>query len=181
MEFTKTGIDGLQLIKPKVFSDNRGFFLESYAAEKFANQGITVAFVQDNHSKSVHKDVLRGLHFQTPPFDQSKLVRVTRGSILDVVVDLRKTSTTYGHWHSFVLDTRDFLMLFVPKGLAHGFCTLEPDTEVQYKVDNQYSPAHDSGIRWNDPDLSVQWPVENPILSDKDGRLPFWKDFISPF
>jgi len=176
VEFIKTGIDGLTLIKPKVHSDHRGFFLESYSAPLFAAAGINHTFVQDNHSKSVPAGVLRGLHFQTPPFEQSKLVRVVRGSVFDVAVDLRRGSPTFGRWLGFELSERNFDMLFIPRGFAHGFCTLEENTEIVYKVDNPYSPANDAGILWNDPDLAIDWPVADPVLSDKDRGLPGFAD-----
>jgi dTDP-4-dehydrorhamnose 3,5-epimerase len=181
MEFIKSDLDGVVLIKPDVHGDHRGFFLESYTQTKFAEAGITTVFVQDNHSRSSQRGVLRGLHFQRPPFAQSKLIRVTRGAILDVVADVRKSSPTYGTWRAFDLTAENFQMLFVPAGFAHGFCTLAEDTEVQYKVDNLYAPAHDGGIRWNDPDLAIDWPVKEPILSKKDSALPFLKEFDSPF
>ncbi len=176
MEFIETGIAGLILIKPKVFNDHRGFFLESYSEEAFRKAGITCCFVQDNHSRSAQKGVVRGLHFQRQPFAQSKLVRVTRGSVYDVVVDLRQGSSTFGQWRGFELSERNFNMLFVPQGFAHGFCTLEENSEMQYKVDNPYSPTHDAGILWNDPSFGIDWPVQNPILSEKDGKLPLFKD-----
>ena len=172
MEFIKTDITGLTLIKPRVHADHRGFFLESYSDKIFAEAGINCAFVQDNHSKSTAKGVIRGLHLQNPPYEQSKLVRVIRGAIFDVAVDLRPESPTRGQWKSFELTERNFNMLFIPKGFAHGFCTLEENTEIVYKVDNPYSPTHDTGVIWNDPLLAINWPVENPILSDKDKNLP---------
>jgi dTDP-4-dehydrorhamnose 3,5-epimerase len=181
MEFIRTALPDVILIKPDVHADNRGFFLESYTHAKFAESGINTVFVQDNHSLSAEKGVLRGLHFQTPPYAQSKLIRVTRGAIYDVVVDVRKASSTYGKWLGFDLTVENFQMLFVPAGFAHGFCTLVENTEVQYKVDYLYSPKNDSGIRWNDPDIAVTWPVANPILSKKDGELQFFRDFKSPF
>lgn len=181
MEFIKTDLKDVYLIQPKVFSDTRGFFLESFSSRSFSENGIKCVFVQDNHSKSIPKGVLRGLHFQKPPYTQSKLIRVIKGVILDVVVDLRKSSPTYGQWRSFELSEANFAMLFVPTGFAHGFLTLQPNTEVQYKVDNFYAPNHDSGIRWNDPVLNINWPITDPILSDKDGKLPFFSDFESPF
>lgn len=181
MEFAKTDFKDVYLIQPKVFSDNRGFFLESFSSRSFSENGIKCAFVQDNHSKSIPEGVLRGLHFQKPPYAQSKLIRVIKGAVLDVVVDLRKSSSTYGQWRSFELSETNFTMIFVPAGFAHGFLTLQPNTEVQYKVDNFYAPNHDSGIRWNDPVLNISWPVTNPILSDKDGKLPFLSDLESPF
>jgi dTDP-4-dehydrorhamnose 3,5-epimerase len=172
MIFTKTEIEGLILIEPHVHADHRGFFLESYSAPKFAAAGIDCVFVQDNHSKSSSKGVIRGLHFQTPPCEQSKLVRVIRGSIFDVAVDLRPNSLTYGKWLAFELSEYNFNMLFIPKGFAHGFCTLEDNTEIAYKVDCPYSRENDTGIIWNDPNLSIKWPTDNPILSEKDGGLP---------
>jgi dTDP-4-dehydrorhamnose 3,5-epimerase len=181
MEFMKTKIEGVWLIKPVVHGDSRGFFLETFTVRDFKKAGISVDFVQDNHSMSVEAGVLRGLHLQLPPFAQSKLVRVVRGSIFDVVVDVRGASPTYGEWEGFELTESNFTMLFVPIGCAHGFCTLSPRTEVQYKVDNYYSLQHDTGIIWNDPDIGVSWPFDQPILSEKDKKLPSFKDFVSPF
>jgi dTDP-4-dehydrorhamnose 3,5-epimerase len=172
MEFIKTGIDGLTLIKPVVHTDHRGFFLESYSAPLFAAAGIDAVFVQDNHSKSVAGGVLRGLHFQTEPFAQAKLIRVVRGAVFDVAVDLRPASPTFGKWQGFELSESNFQMLFIPRGFAHGFCTLEEGTEFVYKVDNPYSREHDGGIIWNDPDIAVEWPVSDPVLSGKDSALP---------
>jgi len=174
MEFIKTDLRGLTLIKPKVHGDARGFFLETYSAPVFQAAGIESVFVQDNHSRSLQRNVIRGLHFQKPPFEQSKLVRVIRGSVFDVAVDLRRDSSTYGRWLGFELSERNFDMLFIPRGFAHGFCTLEEGTEVVYKVDNVYSPEHDAGIVWNDPAIGVEWPLNGaePILSDKDKALP---------
>jgi len=172
MEFIKTDIDGLVLIKPKVHTDHRGFFLETYSAPVFAAAGIDAVFVQDNHSKSVAKGVLRGLHFQTAPFEQSKLVRVVRGSVFDVAVDIRPDSPTFGQWRGFELSERNFNMLFIPRGFAHGFCTLEENTEIVYKVDNPYSRENDAGIIWNDPDIAIEWPACDPVLSEKDSGLP---------
>jgi dTDP-4-dehydrorhamnose 3,5-epimerase len=181
MEFETTTLQDVQLIKPRVFSDNRGFFLESYSQPRFIEAGIVDPFIQDNHSRSTQRGVIRGLHFQVPPMSQSKLVRVTRGSVYDVILDLRRASPTFGKWEGFELSERNFYILYVPKGFAHGFCTLEPDTEVQYKVDVVYSPAHETGIRWNDPDLAIGWPVSGPVLSGKDSILPPFSEFISPF
>lgn len=196
MEFAETSLKGAYLIKPKVFRDERGFFLEFWNEKVFAENRITAKFVQDNHSLSTEKGTLRGLHFQLPPLEQAKLVRVTKGSIYDVIVDLRKDSQTFKKWESFELSapaspdkqTRlasrggdNFEMLFVPRGFAHGFVTLEENTEVIYKVDNLYSSEHDSGIIWNDPDLKIDWPIKNPILSNKDSQLQLFKDFNSPF
>jgi dTDP-4-dehydrorhamnose 3,5-epimerase len=181
MEFIGTSLSDVFLIKPDVHADHRGFFLESYTLSKFVANGIDTMFVQDNHSLSAQKGVLRGLHFQTPPCAQSKLIRVTRGAIYDVVVDVRKSSLTYGKWIGVELTEENHQMLFVPAGFAHGFCTLAENTEVQYKVDHLYAPANDSGIRWNDPDIGIEWPVSDPILSKKDSELMFFRDFKSPF
>jgi len=181
MEFQKTSLKGAFLIKPKVFQDERGFFLESYSKKKFLDFGIGADFVQDNHSLSVTKGVLRGLHFQNPGDTQAKLVRVTKGAVYDVIVDLRKDSETFGKWEGFELTANNFFMLYVPRGFAHGFVTLEDYTEFQYKCDNFYNPRSESGIIWNDPDLKIFWPIENPILSEKDKKLPLFKDFKSPF
>jgi dTDP-4-dehydrorhamnose 3,5-epimerase len=181
MKFIKTKFNKAWLIEPKVNRDNRGFFLESYSVKQFQDNGIYQEFIQDNHSLSIEKDVIRGLHFQTPLKEQSKLIRVIRGSVIDIIVDLRKNESTYGKWQSFNLSCNNFLMLFIPMGFAHGFCTLEPNTEVVYKVDNIYSQLNESGIIWNDSTLDIQWPINNPILSEKDKKLQNFKDFISPF
>ncbi len=172
MQFIKTKLEGVFLIKPQVFEDERGFFLESYSQKEFEKQGIDANFVQDNHSKSVKKGVLRGLHFQNPPYTQAKLLRVIKGSVYDVVLDLRKDSPTFGQWEGFTLSAENFDMLYVPKGFAHGFCTLEDDTEFLYKTDEFYVPESEGGIIWNDPDLKIDWPVENPILKERDAKWP---------
>jgi dTDP-4-dehydrorhamnose 3,5-epimerase len=181
MEFIRADLEGIILIKPDVHADDRGFLLESYSQVRFADSGIPVTFVQDNHSCSVKKGVLRGLHFQVPPAAQSKLIRVTRGAICDIVVDIRKSSPTFGKWQRFDLSVDNFRQLFVPAGFAHGICTLEDTTEVLYKMDHPYSPAHERGIRWNDPDLAIVWPFKEPVLSAKDHGLPYFKGFASPF
>ena len=181
MEIIKTEIEGLLLINPKVFKDHRGFFLEFYSEKKFKELGVTTQFVQDNHSFSTQKGVVRGLHFQLPPHAQAKLVRVIRGTVFDVAVDLRTESPTYGKWLGFELTAENFNMLYVPRGFAHGYCTLEDNTEFMYKCDNFYAPESDTGLRWNDPTIKINWPVKDPILSDKDKDTPFFKDFESPF
>lgn len=181
MEFTKTNLQDAYLIKPQAFQDQRGFFLESYSQKKFAEQGIATTFVQDNHSLSVNKGVLRGLHFQTPPHAQTKLVRVTKGKVYDVIVDLRQQSPTFGQWQGFELSAENFLMLYIPKGFAHAFCTLEDNTEFMYKVDDFYAPECDAGIIWNDPTLKIDWPIQEPIMSEKDQLLPKFNDFNNPF
>ncbi|MFH0930095.1 MAG: dTDP-4-dehydrorhamnose 3,5-epimerase [Candidatus Moraniibacteriota bacterium] len=181
MEFIETSLKGAYRIKPKVFQDERGFFLETYSEKVFKENGIDAKFVQDNHSLSVKKGVLRGLHFQEPPNEQAKLVRVMRGKVLDVIVDIRKNSPTYGKWEGIELSGDNFKMLYVPKGFAHAFLTLEDNTEFMYKVDNFYAPESDSGIIWNDLDLNIDWPINDPTLSEKDAKLQKFKDFNSPF
>jgi len=170
MKVIETKLPGVKLIDSTVFGDHRGFFMESYSSKKFAENGIDCAFVQDNHSLSVESGVLRGLHYQLNPKAQSKLVRVTAGAIYDVVVDIRNGSPTFGQWEGFILSSSNKRQLFVPQGFAHGFCTLVPNTEVLYKVDEFYSPENDRGIAWNDPALGIEWPVLQPILSDKDSK-----------
>jgi len=181
MEFQKTSLEGAFLIKPRVFDDERGFFMETYSKSKFKEAGIEADFVQDNHSMSVTRGVLRGLHFQVGEKAQAKLVRVTKGTAYDVIVDLRKDSPTFGKWEGFELSADNYLMLYVPRGFAHGFCTLEENTEFQYKCDNFYALESEGGLMWNDPDLRIYWPIQNPILSDKDQKHAPFKDFNSPF
>ena len=171
------------LIKPRRFEDERGWFTETYNQQTFLDLGIEVAFRQDNHSLSRPVGTLRGLHFQTPPHAQAKLVRCIRGSIWDVAVDVRRGSPTYGEWTAATLTAENGHQLFVPAGFLHGFVTLAPDTEVTYKVSDLYAPECDGGIAWNDPDLALPWPLpeEGPSLSPKDARLPRLADFDSPF
>lgn len=176
MKITTTKLQGALLIDPAVFGDNRGFFMESYNARSFSENGISMAFVQDNHSLSAEAGVLRGLHYQLNPQAQTKIVRVIAGAIYDVIVDIRRGSPTFGQWQGFILSANNKRQLLVPKGFAHGFCTLNPNTEVIYKVDALYSPEHDRGIAWNDSELAIDWPTNNPILSDKDTRHPSLKD-----
>ncbi len=180
MKLQKTSINDLFLIYPDVFPDARGYFFESYKKEEFRKLGIYADFVQDNESMS-QKNVLRGLHFQKPPFAQGKLVRVVTGSVLDVAVDLRKDSVTYGQWESAVLSAENKLMMWIPEGFAHGFLVLEDNTIFQYKCTNYYNKGSESGIIWNDPDLVINWGIENPLVSDKDLQGINFKDFISPF
>ena len=167
-------IPELRLIVPDRFADERGFFSETYSRRDLAEGGIEDEFVQDNHSLSAPVGTVRGLHYQLPPFAQAKLVRVTRGAVLDVAVDLRQGSPTFGRHVAATLSAANWNQLFVPAGFAHGFCTLEPDTELVYKVTAHYSREHDRGIRWDDPDLAIDWPVEPAavVLSDKDRALP---------
>jgi dTDP-4-dehydrorhamnose 3,5-epimerase len=174
MEVMSLEIADVKIFKPKKLSDDRGFFSETYNKRALASLGIHLDFVQDNHSLSVDRGVIRGLHFQIPPFAQDKLVRVVRGAIFDAVLDLRRSSPTFGRHVSVVISAREWNQILVPVGFAHGFCTLEPNTEVIYKVTNYYSPEHDKGLLWNDPDLSIPWPVpeSEAILSDKDKHQP---------
>jgi dTDP-4-dehydrorhamnose 3,5-epimerase len=176
MQIIQTKIPDVLLIETEVFGDHRGFFTESYNSQKFCQHGIEVTFIQDNHSLSVEAGVIRGLHYQLNPKAQTKLVRVAAGAIYDVVVDIRKSSPTFGQWEGFILSSSNKRQLLVPKGFAHGFCTLVPNTEVLYKVDEYYSPAHDRGILWNDTSLNIDWPTLKPILSDKDQKHPLLID-----
>lgn len=180
---TPLAIDAVMSVKPPKFGDHRGFFSEVYNQKAFADAGIDIAFVQDNHSLSGDRGTVRGLHFQSPPFAQDKLVRVVRGSIFDVAVDLRRGSPTYGKHVSAILSADAWSQLLVPIGFAHGFMTLEPNTEVIYKVSNYYSPTHDHGLLWNDPALGIEWPLsqEQAVLSDKDRKQPLLAEVVSPF
>ena len=180
MKINKTFIEDLLIIEPQLFKDDRGFFYESYN-KKYFDEFISVVFVQDNESKS-NKGVVRGLHFQIPPFEQNKLVKCINGNILDVTVDLRKNSKTYGKSFSIELSSENNKQLFVPKGFAHGFQVLSENAIVSYKVDNYYNPKSESGIIWNDKDLSIDWNLDlKPILSVKDLKLISFKELKSPF
>ncbi len=177
MKFTPTVLEGVFIIEPQVFEDGRGFFFESYRQEEFTKHGIKDVFTQDNHSRSA-KGVLRGLHYQVPPMGQAKLVRVARGKAFDVVVDIRKGSKTFGRHVSEVLTAENKKMLYVPAGMAHGFLSLEDGTEFLYKVSNPYSPAHERGILWSDPEIGVAWPRLDTdyALSEKDQKFPHLKN-----
>ncbi|MBB4266627.1 dTDP-4-dehydrorhamnose 3,5-epimerase [Roseospira visakhapatnamensis] len=185
MQVTATDIPEVKLITPRLFGDHRGFFSETYNRRALAEAGITLDFVQDNHSKSARPGTLRGLHFQTPPASQAKLVRVVRGAVWDVAVDLRQGSPTFGRWVGAELSAENWTQILVPAGFAHGFVTLLADTEVEYKVTAYYAPDHDKGLAWNDPDLAIDWPlppgVDQPILSDKDTRQPRFAELPSVF
>ena len=180
MEIIKTKIEDLVVIKPDVFRDDRGYFFETYNFDKFREVLGGAVFVQDNESKSM-KNVLRGLHFQLPPYTQGKLVRVIKGAVLDVAVDLRKNSPTYGQFEMVEINEENKLMYWVPPGFAHGFLTLEDDTIFSYKCTNVYNKASEGSIVWNDPDIGIDWPVKNPVLSAKDRIGPAFKDFVSPW
>jgi dTDP-4-dehydrorhamnose 3,5-epimerase len=181
MEFIETEFSGLWIVRPKVFRDERGFFLESFRMKAFAERGLERPFVQANHARSEAKGVLRGMHFQVPPMAQAKLVRVTKGAVLDVVADLRQGSSTFGRSYSIALRADEFTQLYIPRGFAHGYLTLEEGTEFQYMVDQYYSPEHEQGIAWNDPALGVDWGEVNPILCDRDRNFPRLKNFSTPF
>jgi len=170
-EFKRLEIPEIILIDPQVFPDERGFFMETYRYSDFANFGLEERFVQDNHSRSA-RGVLRGLHYQKPPKPQGKLVRVVVGEIFDVAVDIRKGSPTYGKWVGVRLSAESKQMLYIPPGFAHGFCVLSEEAEVIYKVTEEYSRPHEAGIIWNDPEVGIDWPIEQPILSCKDAALP---------
>jgi dTDP-4-dehydrorhamnose 3,5-epimerase len=178
IEVVATEISDLKLIVPRIQRDHRGYFSETYSKAGFSALGVNLEFVQDNHSLSVERGVVRGLHFQIPPLAQDKLVRVIRGSIFDVAVDLRRESATYGKHVARVISATNWNQFLVPIGFAHGFCTLEANTEVIYKVTNYYAQEHDRGLMWDDPDLKIAWPIAEgeAILSDKDRKQPRFRD-----
>ena len=175
--FMNTDLESVIIIKPNVFNDTRGFFLETYLKSDFCRHGINSEFVQDNHSFS-QKGVLRGLHFQMHPCAQAKLVYAAYGSIFDVVVDIRKSSETFKQWLSVTLSDENRRMLYIPEGFAHGFMCLSDTAYVIYKCSAEYSPGHEAGIRWDDPDLAITWPAPNPILSEKDANNPYFTDAV---
>ena len=176
MDKIATKIPGVFVIEPKVFGDHRGYFMESFSQREFERLGLPTNFVQDNESFTAHKGTLRGLHFQNNPMAQSKLVRVLKGAVLDVAVDLRKGSPTYLQWISAELSEANKRMLFIPRGFAHGFLTLTDDVKFCYKVDCLYSYEHDRSVRFDDPSISVEWGISNPILSEKDRNAVFLRD-----
>jgi len=182
MQIIKTKIEGLVEIQPRVFEDDRGHFFESYNAPVFAEAGIPDVFIQDNQSLS-QSGVLRGLHFQAPPFDQGKLVRVIKGSVWDVAVDIRKNSPTYGHYHGVHLSEKNKKMFWVPPGFAHGFVTLEDQTIFAYKCTQVYNKESEGSVLWNDTDLNIQWPLEGMsiLTSEKDKQAPLFKELETPF
>lgn len=183
IEVTALDIEAVKLVHPKVFGDARGYFSETYNRAEYSAVGIDTDFCQDNQSLSATRGTLRGLHYQAPPFGQSKLVRVVRGAILDVAVDVRSGSPTYGEWVSAELSAENHMQIFIPAGFLHGFVTLVPNTEVAYKVDAFYDKASDGAVRWNDPDLAIDWGLGEmlPVVSEKDESAPFFKDFTTPF
>ncbi len=182
MKITETSIEGLMIIEPQIFKDGRGYFFESYSKTKFAAAGINIEFVQDNQSLS-QKKAVRGLHAQAAPHAQAKLVRVIRGRVLDVAIDVRKGSPTYGKYETIELSGDNQLQFLIPEGFLHGFATLEDDTIFTYKVNNYYSKECEVGIKWNDPTLAINWGIAQPdaIISPKDAVLPEFSEFVSPF
>lgn len=176
MDLITTSLDGVYVINPKIYDDSRGWFMESYNKKILVDKGICVDFIQDNHSLSTQRHTIRGLHFQKNPKAQAKLVRCIRGSIIDVAVDIRKGSPTYKKWIAVELSDDNKKELFVPKGFAHGFVTLTDNVEIQYKVDEYYSPIHDRSIRFDDCEIGINWGIKVPILSDKDINAPLFKD-----
>jgi len=173
--FQKLRIPDVLLIEPKVYTDQRGYFVETYKQSEFIENGITEKFVQDNLSHS-SKGTLRGLHFQKRPKAQAKLIMVLQGEVFDVAVDIRKNSPTYGQWVGLVLSENKTQMFYIPIGFAHGFCVLSDKADFVYKVSDEYDPDLDSGIRWNDPDIGIDWPLSDPLLSEKDAELPLLRE-----
>lgn len=172
MKTTRLTLEGALLLEPAVYRDSRGFFMESYKEALLQEAGISISFIQDNQSYSAEPNVLRGLHYQANPKAQTKLLSVVSGAIYDVIVDLRRSSPTFGRWESVILSEYNHRQILIPKGFAHGFCTLVPDTRILYKVDEYYAPEYDRGILWNDPALGIDWPTSEPILSEKDRQHP---------
>jgi dTDP-4-dehydrorhamnose 3,5-epimerase len=181
MKKIRTKLDGVYIIEPDVYGDHRGFFMESYNQQRFRELGIEHDFVQDNHSLSIQAGTIRGLHYQLNPKAQTKLVRVLSGALYDVVVDIRIGSPTFGEWIGVILSEENKRQLLVPKGFAHGICTLVNNTQISYKVDEFYSPEHDQGTYWNDPLLGITWPVGDPVLSEKDQNLPLLENAENNF
>ena len=176
MKITETKLEGVLIIEPQVFGDARGWFMETYSKKKTPQ--ITCEFVQDNQSYSAHKGTLRGIHFQYPPMEQAKLLRCSRGALMDFAVDLREGSETYKQWLAVELSAENKKQLFIPRGFGHAFITLTDDTELIYKADNYYSAEHDAAILWSDPDIGIDWGIDAPILSDKDKVAPLLKELV---
>jgi dTDP-4-dehydrorhamnose 3,5-epimerase len=174
-------LQGTYAIQLHPARDERGYFLRAYDETTFLEHGLTTAWVQENHAFSNKSGIVRGLHFQRPPHAETKLVRVARGAVFDVFVDLRANSPTYGRWDSIDLTAENMKCVYIPKGFAHGYCTLSDDSLVLYKVDSCYAPDAEGGIRWNDSGLAIPWPVESPVLSAKDSQWPSFREFLTPF
>ncbi len=183
MQIDRTDLQGVLLLTPRRFGDTRGFFAETYSRRVLSDHGIELDFVQDNHSVSAQVGTVRGLHFQSPPHAQAKLVRCGHGALFDVAVDVREGSPTYGRWTGHELTAGNGCQLLIPEGFLHGFATLKPDTEIVYKCTDFYAPECDGGVRWDDPDIGIDWPLNGaaPALSDKDRAAPLLADFTSPF
>ena len=179
MQVTKTKLEGVLILEPKVFGDARGWFMETWSARKFEAAGLNFNFVQDNQSFSAQKGTLRGLHYQTAPFAQAKLVRCTRGKLLDVAVDIREGSETFAKWVAVELTADNKKQLMIPRGFAHGFITLTDDVEIQYKADAFYAPNCDGNIRWNDAEINIDWPFAPTILADKDAKAPTLRERLA--
>lgn len=180
MEIIRTEIDGVVVVEPRIFGDHRGYFFESFSEREFFEKVAPVRFVQDNESKSAY-GVIRGLHFQKPPYAQAKLVRVVSGRVLDVAVDLRSGSPTFGKYVSVELSEENHRQLFLPKGFAHGFCVLSDTAVLQYKCDEFYAPQSEGSVRWDDPEIGIEWPLSDVVLSDKDKFAPYLKDMEKVF
>jgi dTDP-4-dehydrorhamnose 3,5-epimerase len=178
--FTKLSIPDVILVEARTFPDDRGFFMESFKKSEFSKNGIDVKFVQDNYSHST-KGALRGLHYQKDPMAQAKLVMAIKGEIFDVAVDIRKNSPTFGKWVGEILSEKNHRLLYVPEGFAHGFLVLSDEADVTYKVNNEYSPENDRGILWSDPAIGVEWPMDNPMLSEKDSKQPILQNADNDF
>jgi dTDP-4-dehydrorhamnose 3,5-epimerase len=183
LDISDTAIPGVKRLVPRRFADSRGFFTETWSAARMAAAGLDLGFVQDNHSYSAAPGTVRGLHYQAPPAAQAKLVRVGRGAVRDIAVDVRRGSPTYGAWVAEELSAENGVQLLVPRGFLHGFVTLLPDTDVFYKVDAPYAPDLDGGIRFDDPDLGIDWGIDpaRAVLSEKDAAAPRFRDFVTPF
>jgi len=183
MEVTPTGIPDVVRLVPRRFADQRGYLSETWSARRLAEVGLEAAFVQDNHSHSLKAGTVRGLHYQAPPMAQAKLVWVARGAVFDVAVDVRRGSPTYGQWVGTTLSAEDGAQLLIPKGFLHGFVTLQPQTDVLYKVDAFYAPECEGAVRFDDPDLAIDWGLDpkDAVLSEKDAQAPLFRDFVSPF
>lgn len=182
MKINETRLAGLLLIEPQRHGDHRGFFAETYSQRGYAALGVDATFVQDNHSVSAAVGTVRGLHFQAPPAAQAKLVRCGRGAIFDVAVDIRRGSPTYGRWAGYTLSPENGAQLYIPVGFAHGFATLEPDSEIIYKCSDYYAPETEGALRWDDPDIGIKWRLTSaPVLSEKDATAPLLAGFNSPF
>lgn len=181
MQFTQRKLSGVWEIQLAPIQDERGFFMRAYDTGLFEQAGLHRQWMQENHSRSERAGIIRGLHFQFPPFAETKLVRCIRGAVLDVFVDLRLGSPTFGQWDSIELSETNKKLIFIPRGFAHGFCTLTEESEVLYKVDNVYNREHEGGLLWSDPEIGIDWPVQTPVLSEKDGRNMTFREFVQKY